>query len=135
MDTSLFGKISKKRFAGALRALGGTKARDNTGDKRTWKFNTKTLNRFSRIFESIPDTIELVEQHTMESATQPPAFKLIDEREKSEESLLVSDTSDTSDTSPEDNQGSEKNISRENYKETGVKIEKFQEMERQMTII
>jgi hypothetical protein len=118
LNTSLFGPVSKKRFAGGLRALGGDKARDSTRDKRIWKFNFNTLARFGRAFVGIPDKIELEEQETLDLAAELAAFNFMDEEEEqNEETPLVSDTSGRFERSTDDNRGSEKNLSSENHNE------------------
>lgn len=68
MRTSLFGDISKDRLAAIMRNLGGNRAKDPTGDKRVWVFDAKTLDRFSKAYKLIPDTIEIEEQTTLDSA-------------------------------------------------------------------
>jgi hypothetical protein len=137
LDTALFGRISKKRFAATLRTLGGKKARDNTGDKRTWQFSRKTLERFGKSFRAIPSTIELEEQHTIESATKKATISFMDGEEEqeegkennNEETLLDSDTSDTSDTSTGVNPERENNHSRSNNP-----IENDREVERALRL-
>jgi hypothetical protein len=55
-----------------LKTLEGKRERNSTGDKRIWKFDTKVLNRFSKAFKQISDSIEIVEivgQETLESVT------------------------------------------------------------------
>lgn len=78
MDTDSYGEINSKRLAGVLRAIGGKKARDSSGTKRVWKFETKTLERFSRVYKEIPDTIELEEITTTKADDE-------DEEEREEE--------------------------------------------------
>jgi hypothetical protein len=109
IQTSLFGEVSKKRLAYVLKSLGGKRDRDSTGDKRTWKFDTKILGRFTKAYKQIPETIEIVEQETLESAGHRSAVLSLfsdDDDEKSEyekeEFQISSDRSDRSDTSSED---------------------------------
>lgn len=110
IQTSLFGEVSKKRLAHILNNLGGKRDRDSTGNKRTWRFDKKILDRFAKAYKQIPETIEIVEQETLESTEQRAAFCLFDEHDKGDdeqeknggEKLLYSDTSDRSDTSSED---------------------------------
>jgi hypothetical protein len=134
LDTPLFGRISKKRLAAILKAFGGERGKDRTGDKRAWKFNLKTLERFEKSFRAIPPTIELEEQHTLESATKRAAINFIDEEGEEEEKESYdkpfstnSDTSDRSDTFTgdnleRDNNNSSSNTPREN--ETEVERER-----------
>jgi hypothetical protein len=91
METDLFGEIGSKRLAAIMRGLGGKSDRDVTGDKRVWKFNAKDIERFSKVYKHIPDTIEIEEQEeqtTLDSAITTDV----------EEEAEFSDTSDTSDT-------------------------------------
>jgi len=102
MDTDLFGQISSKRLAGVLRSIGGNKAKNSAGDKRVWKFDDKTLARYSRIYKEIPDTIELEEGGEEEKDTNDDNDEEEDEEYYNNDiDLDSSDTSDTSDTSNE----------------------------------
>jgi hypothetical protein len=59
MKTDLFGEITNKKLAATLKVLGGKSARDKTHTTRLWKFDAKTLGRFSTVYRQVPDTIEL----------------------------------------------------------------------------
>jgi hypothetical protein len=47
MKTDLFGEITNKKLAATLKVLDGKSARDKTHTTRVWKFDAKTLGRFS----------------------------------------------------------------------------------------
>ena len=71
-----------------MHSLGGKSDRDASGDKRIWKFDVKTLNRFSRVYKQIPDEIELEEQTTLDSDDMPfddGAMREQDDREEEED--------------------------------------------------
>lgn len=69
MVTDLFGEISSKRLAGIMHTLRGDPDQDVSGTKRVWKFNAKDIERFSKVYKQIPDTIEIEEpQTTLDSA-------------------------------------------------------------------
>ena len=88
MRTSLFGDISKDRVAAIMRGLGGNRDRNSAGDKRIWKFDMKTLDRFSNIYKQIPDNVEIEEPE--QQTTLGFAMASVDD-------ISPSDTSDTSD--------------------------------------
>jgi hypothetical protein len=73
-----------------MRGLGGKSDRDVTGDKRVWKFNAKDIDRFSKVYKHIPDTIEIEEQELQSTLDSG----MTSDTEETE----FSDTSDTSDT-------------------------------------
>jgi hypothetical protein len=94
MNTELFGEITNKKLIAILKVLGGKSGRDKSGSTRIWKFEAKTLDRFSIVYRQIPDTIELEGegQQTLDDT---------DEDGENNDIELVSDRSDTSDTSPD----------------------------------
>jgi hypothetical protein len=47
IETGLYGEVSRRRLAHVLKNLGGKNDKDSSGSNRVWKFDTKTLNRFS----------------------------------------------------------------------------------------
>jgi hypothetical protein len=85
IKTSLFGEVSRRRLAHVLKNLGGKNEHDSSGTTRVWKFNIKTLHRFSKAYETIPNTIEIIEQETLESAISTAGsqttFSLFEEEE------------------------------------------------------
>jgi hypothetical protein len=83
--TDLFGEISTKRLAWTLRKLGGVSARDKSGSTRVWKFDSKTLDRFSTVYRQVPDTLEL----------EGEGQQTLDENDDIEQGSDGSDTSDT----------------------------------------
>lgn len=64
LETGLFGEVGSKRLSAVLRSIGGHSDRDSSGDRRVWKFNAKDIERFSRVYKHIPDTIEIEEEQT-----------------------------------------------------------------------
>jgi hypothetical protein len=64
LETGLFGEVGSKRLSAVLRGIGGKSDRDSSGDRRVWKFNARDIDRFSRIYKQIPDTIEVEEEQT-----------------------------------------------------------------------
>jgi hypothetical protein len=62
MKTDLFGEITNKKLAAILKVLGGKSGRDKTHTTRVWKFDKKTLDRFSTVYRQVPDTIELEDE-------------------------------------------------------------------------
>jgi hypothetical protein len=82
IKTDLFGEIGSKRLDAVMRNLGGKSDRDNSGDKRIWKFNIRTLERFTRVYKQIPDTIEIEEQTTLDSTLISKAEGLAEEEEE-----------------------------------------------------
>lgn len=114
--TSLFGEQSKKHLAMVLRNLGGRKAKDSSGNKREWKFDLKTLERFTKSFNVIPDKIELEDQDTLESATHRAVISFIND-DNEEEEAEEEKFSDRSDRSFKNNGGSETNLTSENRNE------------------
>lgn len=85
LSTDLYGEIGSKKLTGILRGLGGKKARDSSGDKRVWKFDLKTLNRFSRVYKEIPETIEVEEPPTFLMSMAAGMEEQGQEREEEEE--------------------------------------------------
>jgi hypothetical protein len=64
LETGLFGEVGSKRLSAVLRGIGGKSDRDSSGDRRVWKFNARDIDRFSRVYKQIPDTIEIEEEQT-----------------------------------------------------------------------
>ena len=103
IETGLYGEVSRRRLAHILKNLGGKNDKDSSGSNRVWKFGTKTLNRFSKAYETVPDTIEIVEQETLESAIAESQtyFRLFEELEGEEDSEDVAEDAEKKDKEQE----------------------------------
>jgi hypothetical protein len=103
IETGLYGDVNRSHLAHVLKNLGGKNDKDSSGSNRVWNFDIKRLNRFSKAYETITDTIEIVEQETLDSAIAESQtnFRLFEELEGEEDSEVVAEDAEKKDIEQE----------------------------------